>query len=330
MDDGHGKLLKEVTITNAQGNEVREDGINFTNKYSTVSVQFSGHKSLKGRKLENAEFSFRLLDADGKLLELVRNDGGGNFSFSPIFYSEDQTGTYTYFVRETMGTDGEIVFDNKEYKITVRVSKNIFGELILEATEDSGAQLDALDFKNEYHRVFYRITPTVPNLPETGFSAIRPQTLPEKPLSLNYRPTSWTLQIPTLDIITEIVEVPSDNGSYPVTWLGYDAGLLEGYAMPGEGPSVITGHNHLNTTEPGPFALLQQVEIGDRIFVTDQDNNLQIFQVYANEKIDETDFAGLNRIVEMNDHSLTMLTCEDERPNGGYQNRRIIAAAPIH
>ena len=100
--------------------------------------------------------------------------------------------------------------------------------------------------------------------------------------------------------------------------------------MPGEGPTVITGHNHLNTTEAGPFALIQQMEIGDRIFVTDENNEIQIFQVYANEKIDETDFAGLNRIVESRENSLTMLTCEDERPNGGYQNRRIIAAAPVN
>ena len=327
----NNKLLeKSVVITDAKGNTVSEDKLDFTNKYSTVSVQFGGHKTLSGRKLENAEFSFRLLDAEGNLLELVRNNGAGNFSFSPIYFTEDQIGTYTYTVRETAGSEDGMIYDETEYHITVKVSKNIFGELIMEATEESGTPLDALNFENEYHIVFYRITPGVPTLPETGFSAVRPQTLPEKPLSLNYQPTSWTLQIPTLDVITDIVIVPSENGTYPVTWLGYNGGLLEGYSMPGQGPSVITGHNHLNTTEAGPFALIQKMEIGDRIFVTDENNDIQIFQVYANEKIDETDFAGLNRIVEQRVNSLTMLTCEDERPNGGYQNRRIIAAAPVH
>ncbi len=327
----NNKLLeKSVVITDAKGNTVSEDKLDFTNKYSTVSVQFGGHKTLSGRKLENAEFSFRLLDAEGNLLELVRNNGAGYFSFSPIYFTEDQIGTYTYTVRETAGSEDGMIYDETEYHISVKVSKNIFGELIMEASEESGTPLDALNFENEYHIVFYRITPGVPTLPETGFSAVRPQALPEKPLSVNYKPLSWTLQIPTLDVITEIVEVPSQDGTYPVTWLGYDAGLLEGYAMPGEGPTVITGHNHLNTTEAGPFALIQQMEIGDRIFVTDENNEIQIFQVYANEKIDETDFAGLNRIVESRENSLTMLTCEDERPNGGYQNRRIIAAAPVN
>ncbi|MBQ6480790.1 MAG: Cna B-type domain-containing protein, partial [Anaerolineaceae bacterium] len=243
--DNLGRLQKSVIITDSEGNTVNEDGINFTNRYNVVSIQFGGYKSLQGRKLKNAEFSFRLLDEDGNLIELVRNDGTGKFTFSTLFFTEDQIGTHIYIVRETIGNADDITYDYREYKITVKVSKNIFGELIIKATEDSNTPLDKLNFENQYHMVIYRITPTTPTLPETGFSAVRPQTLPEKPLSLNYRPTSWILQIPTLDVITDIVVVPSENGSYPVTWLGYDGGLLEGYSMPGQGPSVITGHNHL-------------------------------------------------------------------------------------
>ena len=340
VDGGNGNLAFDYQILDADTGAPFDEGRNvpsgtvidlesFINTYYQVSVQFGGRKTLSGRKLENAEFSFRLLDEEGNLLELVRNNGAGNFSFSPIYYTEDQIGTHIYTVRETAGSEDGMIYDEREYQITVVIGKNIFGELTLEATEASGTPLDQLNFENEYHIVFYRITPGVPTLPETGFSAVRPQALPEKPLSVSYKPLSWTLQIPTLDVITEIVEVPSQDGTYPVTWLGYDAGLLQGYALPGEGPTVLTGHNHLNTTEAGPFALIQQMEIGDRIFVTDENNEIQIFKVYANEKIDETDFAGLNRIVELRENSLTLLTCEDERPTGGYQNRRVIAAEPV-
>ena len=328
----YDSLAHLVTITvrdDGMGNLVAVDGssliqtVTITNTFSTAEVQFSGRKSLSGRSLEDAEFSFVLMDGNGNVLQTVKNNGS-QITFDTIVYTEP--GTYEYTIKELAGNMDDIVYDTKEYNITVKVTRDEQDHLNVEITGDDP---NALNFKNQYHMVIYRITPTTPTLPETGFSATHPQTLPEKPLSLNYRPTSWTLQIPTLDVITDIVVVPSDNGSYPVTWLGYNGGLLEGYSMPGQGPSVITGHNHLNTTEAGPFALIQQMEIGDRIFVTDENNDIQIFQVYANEKIDETDFSGLNRIVEQRPNSLTMLTCEDERPNGGYQNRRIIAAAPV-
>ena len=48
-----------------------------------------------------------------------------------------------------------------------------------------------------------------------------------------------------------------------------------------------------------------------------------------NTKISEYDFDGLQRISETDDNSLTLITCEDERVEGGYANRRIIAARPI-
>ena len=128
---------------------------------------------------------------------------------------------------------------------------------------------------------------------------------------------------------TDIVGVPYVDEEYPVTWLGASAGLLEGSALPGEGRALLTGHNHLNTMEAGPFALIETLSEGDRIFVTDPGNGLQIFEVYMNTKIDEFDFAGLYKISESDEHSLTLITCEDERPEGGYANRRIIAAKPI-
>ena len=37
-------------------------------------------------------------------------------------------------------------------------------------------------------------------LPETGFSAVRPQVITEKPMDLNYKPQGWTIQIPELSM----------------------------------------------------------------------------------------------------------------------------------
>ncbi len=166
-------------------------------------------------------------------------------------------------------------------------------------------------------------------LPRTGFSAVSPMGLSEKPMDLNYKPLRRTLEIPSVSAAAEIVSVPFTDGEYPVTWLGADAGLLEGSAMPGKGQSVLTGHNHLNTTEAGPFANLNAVAAGDHIFILDERGNLQTFIVYANVKVAENDISGVNRLIEGDPQSLTLITCEDERPEGGYASRRVVAARPM-
>ena len=180
---------------------------------------------------------------------------------------------------------------------------------------------------------FFRINdfpmPDNKELPRTGFSSQQPSRLRDKPLNIAYKPTSLTLQLPTLSVESEILIVPEADGDYPVEWLGSAAGLLEGFAMPGEGYSLITGHNHLNTTEAGPFALLSSLEEGDRIFVSDDDGGLEIFKVYASEKIGAADSAALARIAQSREGSLTLLTCEDESPEGGYISRRVVAAQPV-
>jgi len=114
-----------------------------------------------------------------------------------------------------------------------------------------------------------------------------------------------------------------------VEWLGGNAGLLEGSSVPGKGVSIIAAHNHLNTTEAGPFALLSELEAGDVLFVLDSNAQYRSFRVYASEKIGENDTAALRALAEEAEDPLLLITCEDERPEGGYANRRIVAASPM-
>ena len=165
-------------------------------------------------------------------------------------------------------------------------------------------------------------------LPRTGFSALRPQVISEKPLNISYKPVSLMLEIPSLSVSADIAEVPFVDGDYPITWLGESVGLLEGFALPGEGYTVLTGHNHLNNTEAGPFALLASLQEGDRIFIRDGHDALKTYVVYANEKVAEADSSAVENIAVKYAGSLTMITCEDERVDGGYANRRIVAARP--
>jgi LPXTG-site transpeptidase (sortase) family protein len=125
------------------------------------------------------------------------------------------------------------------------------------------------------------------------------------------------------------VKVPFADGEYQVTWLGEKVGLLDGFEMPGKGYTVLAGHNHLNTTEAGPFAMLSSMTEGDRIMVRYPNNDLKMYVVYANEKVSETDYDAVEKIAVKYDGSLTMITCEDERVDSSYANRRIIAAKPF-
>ena len=166
-------------------------------------------------------------------------------------------------------------------------------------------------------------------LPKTGFSAVKPAALSAMPKDLKYNKTGLTLEIPSLSVSTEIVSVPKLDGKYPVEWLGTNAGLLEGFAEPGEGRAILTGHNHLNTTEAGPFAFAQYLQEGDLIFILNRRSEMVPFVVYASEKIAGNDFAALERIASESENSLTLITCEDESTDGGYINRRVVAARPM-
>ena len=165
-------------------------------------------------------------------------------------------------------------------------------------------------------------------LPKTGIT-LSPSMLTERPASVSYLPMNMKLQIPSLDLSMDIVNVSETGGEYPVEWLGMDAGLLDGTARPGHGPAVIVGHNTLNSEDYGPFVRISMLNPGDRFFIRTEDGRLIGYEVYANEKIGSHDAAGLYRIASAFESTVTLLTCEDERPEGGYASRRIVTAKQV-
>ena len=188
------------------------------------------------------------------------------------------------------------------------------------------SEIEKYIFKPEPHHTSYFWPAEVEVLPRTGFPSARPQKLAAMPKDLNYKPLGLTLQIPSLDVAAEIVEVPVLDNEYAVTWLGESAGMLEGSDPSGKGMMILAAHNHLSNTETGPFALLKFLEKGDRIFISDSGNNLSIYEVYANEKAAETDIGAPARIAGPFETALVLITCEDETVSGGYASRRIAVA----
>ena len=194
--------------------------------------------------------------------------------------------------------------------------------------ENSGQETNSA-FSQEESRVSMGRIPesfsTVTELPGTGFTGNL-----SFHAKLNYEPLAMELEIPSLNVHSEIVKVPSADGKFPVEGLGMEAGLLEGTALPGKGVSILAAHNTLSHEEYGPFALIAALEEGERIFVRDADGSMMIFEVRSNAKIDASDVSGLFEQASEYEPSLTLLTCEDELLTGGYASRRIVSARKIN
>ena len=167
------------------------------------------------------------------------------------------------------------------------------------------------------------------NLPATGFPTRIGQAAAVREHPVPYADLKMRIQIPSLDVNTELAGVPAADDAWLVEDLGRRAGLLSGTSLPGDGYSVIAGHNHLNSSESGPFLLIRDLKENDLIFVNTQDNKLLRFSVYANELIDPDDMRRLAAIAEQEENTLVLVTCENESTEGGYLNRRVVFAKPL-
>lgn len=106
-------------------------------------------------------------------------------------------------------------------------------------------------------------------LPSTGFAPSVVTNLPQQPAEKAYSKMSglW-LEIPSQKVLTQIVGVPEVDGNWDVTWLGKDAGWLNGTAFPTwTGNSVVTAHVTDANGKAGPFAGLSNLNYGEKIVV---------------------------------------------------------------
>ncbi len=156
-----------------------------------------------------------------------------------------------------------------------------------------------------------------------------PTPLPPQPEELAYRTLNYTLDIPILNVTSEIVEVPLQDDKWAVLWLGYRSGLLRGSAMPGEGTSLLAGHNHLNREESGPFLFIWNLKYNDRIFIRNPKNELIEFAVYKNELFLPNEFSQVLEAADEYDGSIVLITCENEQLDGSYADRRVVFARPV-
>jgi LPXTG-site transpeptidase (sortase) family protein len=163
--------------------------------------------------------------------------------------------------------------------------------------------------------------------PATGFAPGEIVLLPEQPASLAYSGVGMRLEIPRLGTNIGIVGVPLVAGKWNVTWLGNDAGWLEGTAYPTwAGNSVLTGHAWDAFNRPGPFAGIGQLQYGDEVIL----ESGGLHYVYAVRAVWSVRARETGRIFRHEELPwLTLLTCQDYDPATGEYARRLVVRAVL-
>jgi LPXTG-site transpeptidase (sortase) family protein len=162
----------------------------------------------------------------------------------------------------------------------------------------------------------------VADLPNTGFAPGVVSKLPRQPDGKTYSNTDMILDIPKLGVRTTIVGVPLTENGWDVTWLGNNAGYLNGTAFPTyAGNTVITAHVWDANNHPGPFASIKDLQYGDRVRI------YAWGQVYTYEvRYNYLVYPGNLYSFKHEEYDwVTLLTCERySQVNDSYRYRRVV------
>ncbi len=199
--------------------------------------------------------------------------------------------------------------------------QSTFNALSTERRFDPGSTVDV-------YQVTGAANIRAPELPATGFAPGQVTDLPRMPQGASQGPTDgMVLGIPSLGVRLPIVGVPLSASGWNLTWLGEDAGYLEGTAYPTHaGNTALTGHVYGADGLPGPFYHLPDLAWGDEIRIT-SGGAVYVYQVRQLRSVAPDDLSVLHH--EERDW-LTLLTCEgfDQR-SGSYAKRLAVRAVLI-
>ena len=127
----------------------------FTNTYSVTPVktsvtdQIAATKVLTGRDMAEGEFSFELVEGEGKDAKVIatgKNAADGKITMSPIEYTK--AGKHKYTLREVKGNAGGITYSDAKYTIETTITDN--GDGTLSATHVL-KDVKVAEFKNSYN-----------------------------------------------------------------------------------------------------------------------------------------------------------------------------------
>jgi len=168
-------------------------------------------------------------------------------------------------------------------------------------------------------------TITALEMPATGFPPNRMTILPSQPPEKSYSLfDDLTLEISSLDLSMPIVGIPLDLNGWDVSWLGDNAGYLEGTAFPTwAGNTAITAHVWNSDNTPGPFIDLHTLLQGDEIVIHAWDL-AYTYEVVDVQQVNPENIAALS---QENLDVLTLFTCQGFNEITNHYNWRIAVRA---
>lgn len=166
-------------------------------------------------------------------------------------------------------------------------------------------------------------------IPVTGFAPGKVTTLPVQPEQQAYDSLNGLrLEIPALGVDLPITGVKLEDDGWDITWLGNNAGYLEGSAYPTfSGNTILTGHATDPNGKPGPFANIKSLTVGDKLYI--EANGLTyVYEVRESRLIFPTNIKTLFKHEEY--QWLTLVTCETYSTRlDSFLHRRMVRAVLV-
>ena len=135
-DNGQGQLVANATYSSEEG---------FTNTYkaAATSLVVKASKKLAGATLVADQFTFELVDKDGKVVGTAKNKADGSVEFPALSF--DAAGDYSFKIREKNEGAAGYTYDASEFDVAVAVTDNGQGQLEAKASYAKPAE-----FSNSY------------------------------------------------------------------------------------------------------------------------------------------------------------------------------------
>lgn len=135
-DNGQGQLVANATYSSEEG---------FTNTYkaAATSLVVKASKKLAGATLAADQFTFELVDKDGKVVGTAKNKADGSVDFPALSF--DAAGDYSFKIREKNEGAAGYTYDASEFDLAVAVTDNGQGQLEAKASYAKPAE-----FSNSY------------------------------------------------------------------------------------------------------------------------------------------------------------------------------------
>jgi|GEM_PF-4283887 len=117
-----------------------------------TTVALEAEKTLTGKNLTAGQFEFVLIDNTTNLeVATGTNDINGYIVFDGIEYTYEDIGTHGYTIKEVIGTESGIIYDESVFYAAVNVAESATGGLEATVTYRNGSTVvDGIEFTNSY------------------------------------------------------------------------------------------------------------------------------------------------------------------------------------